>query len=190
MLKGINKCIEKENVYKHRGFYSECHDADESTECTWRAKLRAAKDKRESPQSYQVGPESYIGYIQTSGLSISTAAIRFLILLVLRRLSFPATMRQIQPQLPPFFPFSVVSQGPLGFPANNTAGLRPLFKRLIGCCLGREAISEVSVTAEKVRKQGKEERPLSQLPTGCHSSIEIAVAFKPSCQSQRHASMG
>lgn len=103
MLKGINKCIEKENGHKHRGFYSECHDADKSTECTWRAKLRAAKDKRESPQSYQVGPESYIGYIQTSGLSISTAAIRFLILLVLRRLSFPATMRQIQPQLPPFF---------------------------------------------------------------------------------------
>lgn len=46
MLKGINKCIEKENGHKHRGFYSECHDVDESTECTWRAKLRAAEDKR------------------------------------------------------------------------------------------------------------------------------------------------
>lgn len=30
MLKGINKCIEKENGHKHRGFYSECCDADES----------------------------------------------------------------------------------------------------------------------------------------------------------------
>lgn len=46
MLKGINKCIEKENGHKHRRFYSECHDVDESTECTWRAKLRAAEDKR------------------------------------------------------------------------------------------------------------------------------------------------
>lgn len=111
MLKGINKCIEKENGHKHGGFYSECHDADESTECTWRAKPRAAQ---ESTQSYQVGPES-AGYIQTSAPSISAAAIRFLILLVLRRLDFPATMRRIQPQLPPFSLFSVVSQGPLGF---------------------------------------------------------------------------
>lgn len=46
MLKGINKCIEKENGHKHRGFYSECYDADESPECTWRAKLRVALDKR------------------------------------------------------------------------------------------------------------------------------------------------
>lgn len=46
MLKGINKCIEKENGHKHRGFYSECRDADESTESTWRATLRAAEDKR------------------------------------------------------------------------------------------------------------------------------------------------
>lgn len=46
MLKGINKCIEKENSHKHRGFYSECYDADESPECTWRAKLRVALDKR------------------------------------------------------------------------------------------------------------------------------------------------
>lgn len=46
ILKRINKCIEKENGHKHRSFYSECHDADESTECTWRAKRRAAEDKR------------------------------------------------------------------------------------------------------------------------------------------------
>lgn len=43
------------------------------------------------------------------------------------------------------------------FSTNNTARLQTLFKRLIGCCLSWEAISEVSVTAEKVRKQGKEE---------------------------------
>lgn len=45
-LKGINKCIEKEKGHKHWGFYSECRDADASTECTWRAKLRAAEDER------------------------------------------------------------------------------------------------------------------------------------------------
>lgn len=145
MLKGINKCIEKENGHKHRGFYSECHNADESTECTWRAKLRAAEDKR---AHRIIRPES-AGYIQTSAPSISTAAIRFLILLVLRRLGFPATMKRIQPQLPPF-PFQCGLTRSSRFSANNTAGLRPLFKRLIGCCLGREAISEVSVTAEKV----------------------------------------
>lgn len=43
------------------------------------------------------------------------------------------------------------------FSTNNTARLQTLFKRLIGCCLSWEAISEVSVTAEEVRKQGKEE---------------------------------
>lgn len=144
--------------------------------------------RQESPQSYQLGPES-AGYIQTSAPSISTAAIRFLILLVLRRLGFQATMRQIQPQLPPFL-FQCGLTRSSWFSANNNAGLRPLFKRLIGCCLGRETISEVSVTAEKVWKQGKEERPLSRLPTGCRSSIEVAVAFKPSCQSPQQASMG
>lgn len=45
-LKGINKCIEKEKGHKHWGFYSECRDADASTECTWRAKMRAAKGER------------------------------------------------------------------------------------------------------------------------------------------------
>lgn len=45
-LKGINKYTEKENGHKHRGFYSECPDADESTVCTWRAKLKAAEDNR------------------------------------------------------------------------------------------------------------------------------------------------
>lgn len=77
MLKRINKRIEKENGHKHRGFYSECHNVDESTECTWRAKLKEAEDNR--AQSYQVGPESVI-YIQTSGSSISAAPIRVLIL--------------------------------------------------------------------------------------------------------------
>lgn len=143
---------------------------------------------QESPQSYQVGPESP-GYIQTSAPSIYRAPIRFLILLVLRRVCFPATMRRIQPQSPPFS-FQCGLTRCSRFSANNTAGLRPLFKRLIGCCLGREAITEVSVTAEKVWKQGKEERPLSRLPTGCRNSIEIAVAFKPSCQSQQQVSMG
>lgn len=46
MLKRINKRIEKENGHKHRGFYSECHNVDESTECTWRAKLKEAEDNR------------------------------------------------------------------------------------------------------------------------------------------------
>lgn len=46
MLKGINKCTEEENGHKHRGFYSECHDADESAECTWRAALRAKRARR------------------------------------------------------------------------------------------------------------------------------------------------
>lgn len=46
LLKGINKCIHKENCHKHKGFHSDCRDADESTECTWRARLRAGGDRR------------------------------------------------------------------------------------------------------------------------------------------------
>lgn len=46
MLKGINKCTEEENGHKHRGFYSECRDADESAQCTWRAAPRARRARR------------------------------------------------------------------------------------------------------------------------------------------------
>lgn len=45
-FKWINKCIEKENGHRLSGFYSECHDAGENTECPWRAKMRAAENKR------------------------------------------------------------------------------------------------------------------------------------------------
>lgn len=65
-------------------------------------------------------------------------------------------MRGIQPLLP-LFPFQCGLTRSSRFSANNTARLWPLFKRLIGCCLGRGAISKVSVTAEKVWKQGRGE---------------------------------
>lgn len=41
VVKGINKRKEKENWHKHRGFYSEGYNADESPECTRRRNLRA-----------------------------------------------------------------------------------------------------------------------------------------------------
>lgn len=59
MLKEINKCTEKENGHKHRGFYSECRDADESTECTWRAKLRVTEDKK-APRVIRWGQKALV----------------------------------------------------------------------------------------------------------------------------------
>lgn len=144
---------------------------------------------QQSPQRYLVSPES-AGIIRTSALSISAAAIKFLILLRFEGslLSFyNKTDSALSVFLPPL---QLGLTGSFWFQANNAAGRRPLFKRLIGCRLGKEAISEVSVTAENVWKQGKEERPLSRVPTGCGSSIEIAVAFQPGRQSQQRASMG
>lgn len=124
-------------------------DADESTECTWRAKLRVSEDKK-APRVIRWGQKALV--IFRPRLHLLPQQLehrRFLILLVLRRLALLAIMRQIWTWLPPF-PFQCGLTRSSRFSANNTAGLRPLFKRLIGCCLGREAISEVSVTAEKV----------------------------------------
>lgn len=161
MLKGINKCIEKENGHKHRGFYSECCDADESPECTWRAKLRESGTSQESSHGSRVGPGSAcnahtdLGTIYLHG---SYYISNIVFILLLQGLGFLPTMKQIKQPPPAFFNFQCGLARFSRFSANNTAGLRPLFERLIGCCLSREAISEVSVTAGKKKCENKAKR--------------------------------
>lgn len=146
--------------------------------------------RQDSPQSYQVGPGS-TRYIQTDFSSIYLHSSYYISDMVgFEEACFPATQRQTQPQLPPFS-FQCGLTRSLRLSANNTAKLQILYiKRWIGCSLSKGAISEVSVTAEKVWKQGKKKRPLSLLPTGWRGWIAIVVAFKPSSQSQQQASMG
>lgn len=97
MLKGINKCIEKENGHKHRGFYSECCDADESPECTWRAKLRESGTRQESSHGSRVGPggagnaHADLGAIYLHG---SYCISNIVVFLFLQGLGFPTTMKQ------------------------------------------------------------------------------------------------
>lgn len=131
MLKGINKCIEKENGHKHRCFYSACCDADESPECTCRAKLRESGTRQESSHVTRVGPGSAgnthadLGTIYLHG---SYCISNIIVFLFLQGLSFPTTMKQIQHPPLPFLTFSVVSQGSLVFLRTILLGCGPYLK--------------------------------------------------------------
>lgn len=105
MVKGINKCTERDNGHKQRGFYSECYNADESPECTWRPKLRAALDQR--ARRHIIWDQGVLViFTQISTPSIYTADITFVILLVfLTQWGTPS----------PTYPLSAINVVPLVF---------------------------------------------------------------------------
>lgn len=112
MLKGINKCIEKENGNKHWGFYSECYNADESPECTWKAKLRVALDKW-SHRVVRWGQGALSIFRQTSAASISQQLLDFWYCWFKGGSAFLPRWGRSSPSCPSTF--TVVSEGPLGF---------------------------------------------------------------------------
>ena len=86
------------------------------------------RQKTREPTELSGGAGESAGYIQTSAPSISTAAIRFLILLVLREARLSCHNEADSAPVAPFFLFTVVSQGPLGFLQTILPGCGPYLK--------------------------------------------------------------